>query len=199
LTLLPNIAWVVFANGKHYDFSRPYAIMSGLMPAIVLVLIVLALLAKRLWIGALLLLPTLPLVPVETAYIFHYGEPSWYAMIATVLESNSREAVDYLGPLLWPLLIACVLCLIAGIAAIVMLWKARLAWEGRSRTLALVACAASILITLAFEAMIPAKRALANASASSNPAAAADDPSTLIDAYALERSFPLGVPMRILH
>jgi len=47
--------------------------------------------------------------------------------------------------------------------------------------------------------MIPAKRALANASASSNPAAAADDPSTLIDAYALERSFPLGVPMRILH
>ena len=91
VVLLPNIAWVMLANGKTYDLSRPYAVMSGLLPSMLGVLLVLATCARRPWICVILLLPFLPLVPVETAYIVHYGEPTWYAIIATIVESNSRR------------------------------------------------------------------------------------------------------------
>jgi hypothetical protein len=41
--------------------------------------------------------------PIESAYIARYGEPTWYAIIATAFESNRCEIFDFLGSSIWPL------------------------------------------------------------------------------------------------
>ena len=200
ITLLPNIAWVMFANGKYFDFSRPYALISGLLPTIAALLLMFALLARRLWLGALLLLPFLPLAPVETVYIVRYGEPSWYAMIATAIESNSREIVDYLGVLFWPLLVASVASFAIGLAAVGYLRGSNPMWLGRSRSLALLGSIAAIAVTTLFQISTQRIRASTSPTASNNStAAAAGESAAVVGAAALEASFPIGVPMRIAH
>lgn len=190
IVIMPDIAWVLFANGKGYEFARPYAVMCGLLPSLILLLLLFALLARKLWIGALLLLPFLLLAPIETAYIYHYGEPTWYAIIATIAESNSRETIDYLGNALWALVAACLFALGAGVAAVVLLRRTGTAWTGRSRVLALTIAMSCTAVMVVF-ALAPSRKAGA--------AAAADpDAPSLLEAKSMQVSFPFGMPLRLL-
>jgi glucan phosphoethanolaminetransferase (alkaline phosphatase superfamily) len=197
LLLLPNIAWVIFANGKSWEFGRPYAIITGLIPSILTLSLLFAILGRYLWISALVLLPFLPLVPVETAYIFHYGEPTWYAMIATALESNSREIVDFMGASLWPLAMASTLCLGLGVATTILLNRTRRSWRGRSRSLAVVGCVTTVVVFAAFHAL--ADFARTRATASGVHLTSGVNEASLLGTSWIETSFPLGVLVRFQH
>jgi len=192
LLLLPNLLWVATANGKYYDFTVPYAIMQGVMPSLLFLVTLTAVFGARPWIAVLLLLPFLPLVPIESAYIVHYGEPTWYAIVATAVESNSREALDFLGPLLWPLAAAVLGALLLGVGAIVSLRRSGVQWRGRSRDLSLAACLTAVVMALVMPA--PPRPAKAGQEAP-------DASGTFVQrlAHNLEPSFPLGVPIRLLH
>ena len=200
VVLLPNIVWVATANGKYYDFSTPYALMSGLLPSTLAVLLLLAILGRQPWIGVLILLPFLPLVPVETAYIAHYGEPTWYAIIATVFESNSREIVDFLGSSLWPMLTACALCLFLGVFAAIYLRATHFAWEGRSRKWAITACVSAALILVVFARLqstnTPGESLQASNSSTTHTG---NNPSWPAWTKSFESSFPVGIPIRFIH
>lgn len=186
--LSPNLAWLAQCDGRYFEHSIPYALMSGLLPAIVTVAGVLAIFARRLWLGCLLFLPFFPLVPIEAAYIAQYREPTWYAIIATILESNSHEIVDFLGAAIWPLLLACVIATLLGSFAIWYLRRARLIWAGRSRAWALVACAAVVVLFAVSAWHAP--------NAGRTAASVHELPSWT---QSIEPSFPVGVPIRYLH
>jgi glucan phosphoethanolaminetransferase (alkaline phosphatase superfamily) len=188
--LLPDVAWIMVADGKFFEHSLPYALMAGLIPSLVAVLGVFALFGRRLFVGLLLLVPFLPLVPIETVYVVRYGEPSWYAIIATIIESNSHEAVDFLGSMLWPLLGASVACLLFGMAAVVRGWRSDYQWQGRSRNWVLTACVAIVVIAIGHSLL--------------HVASASQDKQrtrySLPDWTAdIEPSFPVGIPVRYLH
>ncbi len=201
VVLFPNIIWAVAANGKLYDFSTPYALMSGLLPSTIAVLLLLAILGRYPWIGILCLLPFLPLVPIETAYIAHFGEPTWYAIIATVFESNSRETIDFLGSSLWPLLIACILSLGLGVLTIIYLKTTHFVWEGRSRSWVMAACISAALLILIFARMHPAPTTSPESHPASDSSASqrTDEPTWPAWTKDVEASFPIGVPFRFMH
>ena len=195
--LAPNIAWLLIADGQRVQHSVPYALMQGLFPSTIVVVGLLAALGKRLWIGYVLLLPFLPIVPIETAYILHYHEPSWYAIIATIAESNSHEIVEFLGAELWPLVMACCISFVLGVFAIVYLRRIRLAWSGRSRSIALTACVAAATICVVVVLMRPVENDAAAAPASDSKPQGFSTASILQSL--VEPSFPVGVPVRYLH
>lgn len=189
LVVLPNVIWALYANGKSFEFSRPYALVCGLLPSVLALALLFGVLGRALWVGVLVLVPFLPIAPVETAYIAHYGEPSWYAIIATVVESNSREAIDYAGNAFWLLSAACLISFAIGIAAAVMLRRARLTWTGRSRRIALTAAISCIVAIAVFDTVL----------ARSAPAGASKQgPAALPQASNFKVSFPFGMPLRLL-
>jgi glucan phosphoethanolaminetransferase (alkaline phosphatase superfamily) len=199
LVLLPNIAWLAVCDGKYFERSLPYAAMCGLLPSLTVVLLLMAVFGRRLWIAMVLLLPFYFLVPIESAYILHYREPSWYAILATVIESNSAETRDFLGPLLWLGLLACAASGAFAVAAIVCVRRSRFVWTGRTRDWALVssACVAAIFVLLASMAGLKSTKAFPTSGTS---AAAATVAGKFPDwAVNLEPSFPVGVPLRVLH
>ena len=196
--LSPNFVWLTQCNGRHFADSIPYALMSGLLPSLVALVMLFGVCARRLWVGCMLLLPFLPLIPVEIAYIVHYHEPTWYAIIATSFESNSHEIIDFLGAAIWPLLLACVLSTLFGVVIVVHARHARLVWVDRTRAWALIACT-TIVVLFAFREWrahesqdvrsTSSMRSTTTSSERRLPAWTAD----------IEPSFPIGVPVRFMH
>jgi len=195
LLLLPDLIWLCVADGKYFEHSVPYALMSGLLPSLVLLATLFAILGRRPWLSVLLMLPFLLFVPIETAYVGHYGEPSWYAIIATILESNTHEVVEFLGSEIWPLLAACVACLGFGLATIVYLRRVQFSWTGRLRNLTLTAGATAVLIGAGLLWPRP------DGGKQSAPSAAAATAEPALPSWAgkIEPSFPFGVPLRYWH
>lgn len=186
--LLPNFVWLWVCDGRYVDHSVPYAFMSGLLPSLVMISTVFAALGRVPWLALLILLPFVPLVPIETAYVSHYGEPSWYAIIATIFESNSHEIIDFLGALVWPLLAACAASALLAVSAIYYVRKSRIVWSGRVRAWTLMAGTTIILLFAVFWLIQP-------------PAAEGDGQGHTWPRWAavIEPSFPLGMPIRFLH
>jgi glucan phosphoethanolaminetransferase (alkaline phosphatase superfamily) len=193
LLLSPNLVWLAQCDGRFFEHSIPYALMSGLLPAIVTITGIFGIFGRRLWIACLLLLPFFPLIPIEVAYIAHYREPTWYAIIATILESNSREAVDFLGAAIWPLLLACMLSTLYGVFAIAAVRRAGLTWLGRTRVWALMSSAAICVLFAVSAWRTPSGRASAGGVGSA--------PGHRLPAWTedIEPSFPIGVPIRYMH
>jgi glucan phosphoethanolaminetransferase (alkaline phosphatase superfamily) len=206
LLLLPNFVWLAISDRLYFQHSVPYILMSALLPALIGVLGLFALLGRWPWLCTLLMLPFLVLVPAEVAYIAQYGEPSFYAIIATIVESNSRESIDFLGALIWPLAAATLACLVWGVVAIVVQLRSGYAWRGKWRSLTLTICITAAIMPFALAAIAPAPRSVAGAAGS--PAASVSEPLPGADAIVasrvpawlarLEPSFPFGVAVRWL-
>ena len=144
LLMLPNLLWLAFAHG-----------IANWVPALVLPLTLLALWFALLgdvpWLACLLLAPFAALAPLESFYIARYHHPTTAEIIATLVATNPREAREYLGPLLIPVL----LCMVAGLAlALAAAWLSRhqkWSWKNRARawivTIAIATPLAAAIVT----------------------------------------------------
>jgi glucan phosphoethanolaminetransferase (alkaline phosphatase superfamily) len=190
LLLLPNIFWIAFANGKAFAFSRSYALFVGLLPALLSLTAIFSLFGTRLAIVVAAAIPFLIVAPIEMFYIAHYGEPTWYAVIATALESNSRETADYFGAWAFVLAAASVVFVATAVVAIVCIHRSGLQWRGRWRWTTFVLSIACSVILVSGN---PARHL-----ASSNPSASQ---SAGISFWSdnLEPNFPVGVVLRLTH
>lgn len=201
LVLSPNFVWLAITDRLYLAHSVPYILMAAVFPSLIAVLGLFSLLGRWPWLPTLLVLPFLAVMPIETAYIVRYGEPTFYAIIATIFESNSREAIDFLGPLIWPLGIATLACVAFGVFAVVHLYRCGYVWRHRSRLWILTACltAAAMPLALSWLHPQPAPVAAATSAASGETPAA---PTALPLPFWLARiepSFPVGVAVRLYH
>lgn len=205
LLLLPNVVWLAISDRLFFQHSVPYIVMSALLPALIGVLGLFGALGRWPWLATLLMLPFLVLMPAEVAYIVHYGEPSFYAIIATIVESNSRESIDFLGALIWPLAAATLACLAWGVIAIVTQLRSGYAWRGKWRSLTLTICVTAAIMPFALAAIAPKPQPAPSAAASAS-ASAADAASDEASAKSqlptwllrVEPSYPFGVAVRWL-
>ncbi len=103
-------------------------LVSGLLCAAVF-----AIFRKRLWIGCVIFAPFSLLAPAEAYYIWRYGRPSDANLIATVFESNVREASEYFGGTMMAFLVisACAAALVS-VLAVHSIRASGLAWRHRS-------------------------------------------------------------------
>jgi len=126
LLMLPNALWLWFAPGIS-------AWVEALILPVVLLAVWFALLGDCLWLACLLLAPFAALAPLEAFYIAQYHHPTSAEVIATLVATNPRETREYLGSLLFPLL----LCMAVGLAlALAAAWSSRhgkWTWKNRAR------------------------------------------------------------------
>jgi glucan phosphoethanolaminetransferase (alkaline phosphatase superfamily) len=126
LVFMPNLA-LLWRHPGLVTFVRG-VVVSGLLCAAVF-----AILGRRLWLACLLFLPFAALAPAETYYILRYDRPSDANIMATVFESNLREASEFLGAAKVYLALAIALALIEAVAAVRYVRWSGLAWTHRSR------------------------------------------------------------------
>jgi len=197
LVVLPNLVWLGCSDRLYLAHSTPYILMTAVMPALIIVPGLFAILGRWPWVSAALCLPFLALVPVETAYIVRYGDPTSYSIIATILESNSREAIDFLGALIWPLLAAVVACVLFGAVAAVYLYRSGYTWTHRSRVWVLTACVTAAAMPYVLALAHPPQATNATATASGASAASNLSPEVPLWMRKIEPSFPAGVVVRL--
>ena len=126
LLMLPNLVW------WRFDHSAGVSVDALIVPAVLLLLLI-ALFAKRIWLLCLLLAPFAALSPVEAFYIGQYEIPSTAAILATVFASNPREIREYLGDALLPVVVSAILGLTLALLVARSVWRADLRWQHRSR------------------------------------------------------------------
>ncbi len=115
LAIDPTVVW----------FVRGVLITGALIAAL------LAIFRRKLWIACLLILPCAALAPAEIFYISHFGRPSDANIIATVLESNLREADDFLGDIKIYLVGAMVICAFFAIATAAIVRSSRISMTSK--------------------------------------------------------------------
>jgi len=199
LVLLPNFVWLAITDRLYLAHSVPYILMTAVFPSLIAVLGLFAIFGRWPWLPALVVLPFLVVVPIETAYIVRYGEPTFYAIVATIFESNSRETIDFLGVLIWPLAIATIACFAFGVFAVVYLYRSGYAWRHRSRVWILTACVTAALTPLILVSMQP-QSVPAPSAASATPSAGNARQLLMPLPFwlmRLEPSFPVGVVVRL--
>lgn len=182
LIMLPNLVWLCVGHG-----TETWA--AGLVLPMLLLMVFFAALGDLPWLACLLLAPFAALAPLEVFYIGSYSHPSSAQILATLVATNPREAVEYLGATLLPIL----LCVVAGflLAALAAFWSWRsgLAWRHRSRAWAVTAA-----ITLPIAVLVVAF-AHSTGSAHAREADAAESMATLDDPIA--SGYPFGMILRI--
>jgi glucan phosphoethanolaminetransferase (alkaline phosphatase superfamily) len=139
LIMMPNLVWLWVGHGLNVWIC-------GLVIPAVLLMVLFAVFGNWPWFACLLLAPFSALAPLEAFYISTYLRPTSAEILATMVATNPREAREYLGYGLWPL----VLCLVAGLLLALLTawwsWRSRLRWSHRSRAWVL---AIAILLPLA--------------------------------------------------
>ncbi|MBS0193794.1 MAG: lipid A phosphoethanolamine transferase [Proteobacteria bacterium] len=123
------------------------------MPLILLVIIA-AVLGKRPWLACLLLLPFALLAPLDLYYITRYHAATTPAIIASIFATNLREAREYLGGTLLPLVMAEAAVAVLTLGASWLVWRARWRWTHRSRTLILALAIGMPVLAMALAAGI---------------------------------------------
>ncbi len=126
LIILPNLIWLSVGHGVE-------TWVAGLLVPALLLLVLFAVLGELPWLACLLLAPFAALAPAEACYIATYLHPSDADILATIVATNPREANEYLGYALIPIL----LCTVAGLLlALLAAWWGRqsgIVWRHRSR------------------------------------------------------------------
>jgi glucan phosphoethanolaminetransferase (alkaline phosphatase superfamily) len=132
LLMLPNLVWLAVGHG-----TETWA--AGLLLSSLLLLMFFALLGNVPWLACLLLAPFAALAPLEAFYVGSYQGPSTAEILATLVATNPREAYEFLGLALIPIL----LCVAAGFLLALLAawwnWRSRNAWRHRSRAWAVTA------------------------------------------------------------
>jgi glucan phosphoethanolaminetransferase (alkaline phosphatase superfamily) len=205
VVLLPNFVWLATSDRLYFTHSIPFMVMSAILPSLIVVLGLFAALGRWPWLAVLVCLPFLIVVPIESAYITQYGEPTYFAIVATIFESNSRETIDFLGALLWPLAAATLVCLVLGIVTTIHLYRTQYRWTHRSRIWTLTACVTALLMPSLAALINPAPVAGGAASGAMSSAAQTSAAATEQGAglpvwmQKIEPSFPAGVAVRLYH
>ena len=126
LVMLPDLVWLYVGHG-------PETWVAGLIVPALLLLILFAVLGDLLWLACLLLTPFAALAPVEAFYIGTYLQPSDAGILASIVATNPREATEYLGHAIPPIL----LCMAAGLLLAALAawwsWRSRISWHHRIR------------------------------------------------------------------
>jgi glucan phosphoethanolaminetransferase (alkaline phosphatase superfamily) len=131
LLLTPGACWLL---------QRPSlaSLMQGLVFPLSLLLAFLAMFGRRTWLGIAILSPFAIMAPAEVGFTYSYRRPSDSNVLATIFESNLREAHDFLGAALWPLAAGCLLTILLSALTIITAYRAGLALRGRLRDYALL-------------------------------------------------------------
>jgi len=147
LLMLPNLAWLCFAHDAR-------AWIGAIVMPVILLLTFFAIFGNRLWLACLLLVPFAVLVPLETFYVATYHRPTFAEVIATIVASNPRESIEYLGNALLPVLISVLAALLVALLAVWWSRRAELRWTHRSRAFVLLIVIATPLISAILAAVI---------------------------------------------
>src|SRR5690349_3594935 len=113
LLMVPDVALV---SARAHRESLTWIIVNLAVPA-GLLLGYFAMLGRRPWLACALMVPFAALVPVVGFYIVGYRTPITEAVLGTVAATNPREAIDFLGPWLWPLVILSLVAAALAVAA----------------------------------------------------------------------------------
>lgn len=105
----------------------------------------LAVFGRKLWLLLLLLSPFVVLAPVETAYIATYAKPSNSSIIATIAASNLREAREYLGSALFPLIFCVTVATLLAVFSVISARTAALRIPSMARIAVLAATMAAVI------------------------------------------------------
>lgn len=127
LIMLPNLVWLWVGHGIDVWISA--LVIPGL-----LLVVLFALCGKQPWLACLLLAPFAALASMEALYIGTYLRPTSAEIVATLVATNPREAREYLGNGLWPLLLCTAIGLLLALLAAWWSWRSNLQWRHRSRT-----------------------------------------------------------------
>jgi glucan phosphoethanolaminetransferase (alkaline phosphatase superfamily) len=155
-----------------------------------LLFVLLFAMAKRAWLVALLLAPGAVLLPPELFHLSKFGVPSSSHTLSTVIESNTGEALSWLGLEVIIAWVSCVVMAVAMLLIVRALRRSGLQWHHRSRKL--------VLITLlpAFILLLSAELASTTFSQHSEPIAGIDTYHISL-AGELRNAYPWGVPLRL--
>jgi glucan phosphoethanolaminetransferase (alkaline phosphatase superfamily) len=192
LLMSPNLLWWLYSldfpvRADDLRHRAGWIFSTSLLPSLFGLAFLVALAGRKLWMVLALLLPFFMVLPIELVQIWKYHTPSRLDTYSTIMESNFREVVDFLGPTLWGLAAALAMALCFGIWTIVRVRRARIGWIHRSRIIYILIfigtllCAPFILGTRA-DNFLP-----------SSPRFLADDSWKEM----VEQSYPLGIPVRI--
>lgn len=157
--------------------------------------LVLALLAGRLWIGLLLLAPFALLAPLELAYVASYGKPSDAHVLGILAETDGAEAAAFVGPLALPMAAAVAGALLLAGLAVHAAWRCGLACTHRARPLLWAAALLALAVPPLFEAATP------DAGAGDVARAPGDEAAEHVLSPALAElatSYPTGLPLRLV-
>ncbi|MCC6380826.1 MAG: phosphoethanolamine transferase [Burkholderiales bacterium] len=199
LTLPPILAlpvWPWADVAPQFSGSRDALLRGGALGALaasLLITVVALALVRRATIFVWITLPLMVFVPIESWYVYHYGQPSTAHVIGVIAETNWGELREFVtGRLLLVLALAALYALLA-IPAAWWIGRLGLRWDHRSRlwvvAAAVLAVAAGVGASLVEEA-------------SHNDTSADADPSRAFARFlppqldGLERAFPWGVPLR---
>jgi glucan phosphoethanolaminetransferase (alkaline phosphatase superfamily) len=127
LLMLPNLIWLWVGHG--IDIW-----VCGLIVPSILLLLLFAALGDRLWIACLLMAPFAILAPMEAFYVAKYHRPTFAEIIATLVATNPREAREYLGNTLVPLVLCIIAAALLPLLAALWSWRSQLRWRSDSRT-----------------------------------------------------------------
>jgi glucan phosphoethanolaminetransferase (alkaline phosphatase superfamily) len=182
LLMLPNLIWLYVGQGLA-------TWISGLVIPALLLTFLFALLGKRIWLACLLLAPFAMVAPIEAAYIATYLHPTNSEILATLIATNPREAKEYLGSSLLPILAMVAAALLFALVAALWSKQASIRWQNRFRVWAIVA---AILLPLA-------AAAASMASANGNFSERFSSTRSLFDSLndAIEPGYPFGLFRRI--
>ena len=183
LLFAPNLA-LLWRHPELIPFVR------GILVCGVLCAAVFALCGRRLWIACALFLPFVVLAPAEMFYILRYDRPSDANIMATVFESNLREASEFLGDARYYLIAAVCLAALVGIAAVVQVRRSRLAWTHRSAKWVVAVVLGVPLLSVALAVLSPTRRA--------NGIGAAVDDTLQRLAVEVYMTYPFGLADRYL-
>jgi glucan phosphoethanolaminetransferase (alkaline phosphatase superfamily) len=182
LLMLPNLMWLYVGHGL-------VTWVSGLLIPALLLTILFALLGKRIWLACLLLAPFAMLAPIEATYIATYLHPTNSEILATLIATNPREAQEYLGSSLLPIVATVFIALLLALAAALWSKQASIRWQNRFRVWAI---AAAVVLPLAAGT---ASMARADGNTSQRFRAATDLFGGLSDS--IEPGYPFGLFQRI--
>lgn len=142
LMMLPNLVWL-------YSQQGPSVWIEGLIIPITLLTFLFAFLGRKIWLACLFLVPFSALALPEAAYIFTYLHPTNAEILATLVATNPREAIEYLDWMLLPMALSVVLGLMTALLAARWSWQDDITWKHQSCSW-VVAAAITIPIAACF-------------------------------------------------